>query len=212
MKTEVVMKRELFGREISQKSKSEFFSATDLVRAGDEWRAKNGISRFNMNDWFNQKNTKEFIAELEVEFGTVKISGRGRGKHTWVHPLLFIDMALAISPKLKVEVYKWIYDSLLKFRNDSGDSYKKMTGYLWDRMSNKSNFRKYIVDVSNKIRKACNVEDWEHASEEQLNLRDKMHDTISTIASVMNNEVDPVRLGISHVLKEHNKKLEILNK
>ena len=43
MVTEVIMKRELFGHEISQKSKSEFFSATDLSKAGNEWRRSNGF-------------------------------------------------------------------------------------------------------------------------------------------------------------------------
>lgn len=34
MKTEVTMVRTLFGMPIAQKSKTEFFSATDLVKAG----------------------------------------------------------------------------------------------------------------------------------------------------------------------------------
>ena len=48
MKTEVVMKREIFGKEIKQKSKSEFFSATDLERAGNAWRATNGLGLFDI--------------------------------------------------------------------------------------------------------------------------------------------------------------------
>jgi len=38
MKTEVIMRRELFGQPISQQSKTEFFSATDLVYAENMWR------------------------------------------------------------------------------------------------------------------------------------------------------------------------------
>ena len=44
------MKRELFGQEISQKSKSEFFSATDLLRAGNKYRAMNK-SKYRINFW-----------------------------------------------------------------------------------------------------------------------------------------------------------------
>ena len=52
----------------------------------------------------------------------------GRGQHLWVHPLLFIDMALWLNPKLKLEVYEWLFDKLLMYRNDSGDSFKRMCG------------------------------------------------------------------------------------
>ena len=54
MVTEVIMKREIFGKEISQKSKSEFFSATDLVRAGNRWRIQNELEPFNMKAWLQQ--------------------------------------------------------------------------------------------------------------------------------------------------------------
>lgn len=196
MKTEVIMKRELFGEEISQKSKSEFFSATDLVRAGNKWRILNGIQPFNMIEWLRQKSTKEFISELESKYGKVKISAKGRGSHTWVHPFLFIDMALAINPKLKIEVYGWLYDQLLKYRNDSGDSYKKMTGALFLNHSNKSTFTKYIKEVAEKIRKSCNVEDWQSASEIQLELRDKIHENIALLCDVLKDNDQAVKIAI----------------
>ncbi len=113
------------------------------------------MGRFNEKAWFKNKSTKEFIAELEAKYGKVKISARGRGKHTWVHPLLFIDMALAIDPKLKIEVYEWMFDNLIKFRNEGGDSYKKMCGSLYARATSKTNFPLYISDVAKKIKDAC---------------------------------------------------------
>jgi hypothetical protein len=201
MKTEVIMKRELFGKEISQKSKSEMFSATDLVRAGNMWRLSNGMDAFKMSDWLQQKNTKEFIRELESIYGKVKISGRGRGNHTWVHPLLFIDMALAISPKLKIEVYQWIYDSLLKHRNDSGTSYTKMAGALYVHESNKSLFQGRIKLLASKIKQICNVTDWQKATEEQLQLRDKIHNNIALLANVMRHNDKAIELGVREALK-----------
>lgn len=65
MKTEVEMKRILFGHEISQKSKSELLSATDLVKAGNAWRISNGFPEFNFYQWRQSNNTREFIVELE---------------------------------------------------------------------------------------------------------------------------------------------------
>lgn len=201
MKTEVTMKRELFGTEISQKSKSEFFSATDLVRAGNKWRVSNDMGVFHMSDWLQQKGTKEFITELEEEFGIIKISGRGRGKHTWVHPLLFIDMALAISPKLKIQVYTWLYDSLLRNRNDSGNSYKRMCGVLFDHEENKSLFTKRVKLLASKIKEICKVRDWEHATVEQLMLRDSIQHNIAIIANVLNSNDRAVQFGIEEALK-----------
>lgn len=204
MKTEVIMKREIFGKQISQKSKSEFFSATDLVKAGNIWRINNEMEPFNMKMWFQQKRTKEFIKSLEGKFGKVKISGRGRGNHTWVHPFLFIDMALAISPELKIEVYSWLYDHLLQYRNDSGDSYKKMGGALFENISNKSEFPKYMVRVADYIRKTCNVPNWENAPEDKLKLRDTIHNNISLLCDLVPND-DAVRIGVKKAISEYKK-------
>jgi hypothetical protein len=185
MKTEVTMKRELFGREIKQKSQSEFFSATDLVRAGNLWRVSNGMPIFDMKAWFHNQGTKDFIDALEKEYGVVKISGRGRGVNTWIHPFLFIDMALAISPELKIQVYSWLYDHLLKYRNNSGDSYKKMVGAIYSKYSVKSQFPRYIQEYASRIRNEIGVKDWNEATEEQLNRRDKIHEAVSTLSHVM---------------------------
>jgi len=199
MKTEVIMRRELFGKEISQKSQTEFFSATDLVKAGNAWRVINGMQIFSMNDWFNLKSTKEFISALEKEYGKVKISGRGRGVHTWIHPFLFIDMALAISPELKIQVYSWLYDHLLKCRNNSGDSYKKMVGAVYDKYGNKAMFPRYIQDYAQKIKTELKVKDWNEATEEQLIKRDKIHEAVSVLSNVMTDPDKILDIAISEV-------------
>lgn len=204
MKTEVVMRRELFGREISQKSHSEFFSATDLVKAGNIWRITNGMQPFEMNDWFNLKSTKEFIARLQEKYGVVKISGRGRGVHTWIHPFLFIDMALAISPDLKIEVYSWLYDHLLKYRNESGDSYKKMSGAIMISCTNKSDVQKTIIRAAETIKTEIGVKDWQGATEKQLKTRDRIHENIALLCDVLPTE-DAVRIGIKKGLEEMGK-------
>lgn len=190
------MKRELFGDLISQKSKSEFFSATDLVRAGNKWRLQNGMDLFNLNKWFQNKATKEFVKELQSEFGKVKINSTGKNRHTWVHPYLFIDIALAISPNLKIECYKWIYDELLKYRNNSGDSYKLMCGALYDNCRNKSSFTKSMTLTANYIKKACSVSDWNEATQDQLRLRDRIHENIALLTDVLKDNNQAIRLGI----------------
>ena len=124
MKTQVLVKRELFGNEIQQQSKTGFFSATDLVKVGNKWRLSRDLPVFNFSAFLNNTKTKEFIDELNNKYDIVLSKGKSKKSTTWVHPLLFIDIALAINPKLKVEVYEWLFDNLIKFRNDSGDSYE----------------------------------------------------------------------------------------
>ena len=196
MKTEVQMKRELFGMEISQKSKSEMFSATDLVKAGTKWRLANQMSVFNMTAYLDRKSTKEFMSELSAKYGEVLIKSRGRTAQTWVHPLLFIDMALEISPKLKIEVYEWLFDNLIKYRNDSGDSYKEMSAAIWQRCSNVREFPKIISNIALSVKECCNVRDWEHATELQLKKRDKIHNAIKLLTRVLQNVDQIVRIAI----------------
>jgi len=203
MNTEVIMKRKLFDGEISQKHKSTYLSATDLLKVGNNWRILNKLSPIKFNDWKKTKQTLDFIEALEKELGEkVIISGRGRGNHTWVHPYIFIDLALTISPKLKIEVYKWLYDELLKYRNDSGDSYKKMAGALYANASNKSNFHRGMSLTANLIKNACNVKDWQNANETQLKMRDRIHENIALLCDVLKDNNQAIRIGITKALNE----------
>lgn len=205
MTTEVIMQRELLGDFVSQKSKSGFFSATDLFRVGNKWRLANGLDSKTMQDYLQTKNAKEFIAELKNRNNGEKplISGRGRGHHSWVHPLLFIDMALWINPKLKIEVYEWLFDSLLQYRNNSGDSYKKMCGALLIR-ANQTDFIKNIQKLGKLIQVECGVSDWNNATQEQLRLRDRIHENIALLADVLNNNKEAIRLGIYKAKNKDN--------
>ena len=190
------MKRQSLGEIISQKSKSGFFSATELERAGNKYRVMNDLPFLKLNTYFSNSANKEFIIELEAKYGKVKTDGRGKGNHIWVHPMLFIDIALWIDPKMKVEVYEWLMDNLLLFRNDSGDSYKKMTGALYIHAKNKSMFKKNIQVVARRIKTECGVEDWNRATEPQLKLRDKMHEFIALVSDLVKDYNMAVEIGI----------------
>lgn len=205
MKTQVVMKRELFGCEISQQSKTEFFSATDLVNAANVWRITNGLKVFNLSQYLKGTSFTEFKNELEKKYGAVISSSKGRSSNTWVHPLIFIDIALAINPKLKIEVYEWLFDNLIKFRNDSGDSYKEMSSAIYTRFGNKREFPSYIQKVANTIKSELGVEDWQKATEEQLKKRDSIHAAIKLLCNVLNDTDQAVRLGILEYTKQSTK-------
>ena len=206
MKTQVIMKRKLWDSEISQQSKTEFLSATDLVRAGNQWRIKKGLPLFNFNEWLRTKGTKIFFNALQAKYGKVKINSKGKNQHTWLHPILFIDLALAISPEIKIQVYEWLYDSLLKYRNDSGDSYKKMTGALYNLTTNKSKFPKIIVDVAKKIKQEIGVENWEEANEKELEYRDKIHEYIAVYSDLVRDKDLVIKSAIKQAKEYMNNK------
>lgn len=203
MKTEVTLERSFMGSFVRQKSKTELFSATDLVKIANKKRRELDRPMFNFSAYLKLKSTKEFVEELQKENNTVIVKSRGKGSSTWVHPFLFIDIALACDPKFKVEVYRWLYDQLLKYRNDSGDSYKKMVGSLYDKHSNKQSFHKYITKVANYIKTSCNVVDWNKANENQLFLRDKMHENIALLCSVLNSTNEAVRIGVFKAMDDN---------
>lgn len=194
------MKRPLFGMEVSQKSKSEMLSGTDLVKAGNKWRRANELGDFNLSQWLKSSGTTEFINELESKYGAVLIKGRGRSAHTWMHPLLFIDCALAMSPRLKIETYEWLFDSLLKYRNDSGDSYTKMVGCLYNRWNDKKTFPKFIKQVARDIRNICQTEDWQRADEKRLKVRYELQNEISLLCDVLQDPVLAVQIGFARVM------------
>lgn len=202
METNVIMKRNIFDCDISQRSDNGYFSASDLVKAGNKWRVNNNKEIFNLNNWLKSTSTKEFIKQLELEYGKVKINSTGKGNHTWVHPFLFIDIALAISPELKISVYTWIYDNLIKYRNESGDSYKKMCGALFITQSNKSEFTKDIVKIANIIKSSCNVTDWQEATEKQLKLRDKIHEYIALFSDIIRERNNLIEIAIKKAKEE----------
>lgn len=197
------------GSTVRQNHKTGFLAATDLVRIGNIKRRELGMRDFNLSAFLKTKQTKEFIEELQKTNERVIRKSKQKGEHqvTWVHPLLFMDIALAMNAKFKVQVYEWMHDNLLKYRDDSGDSYKKMTGALYERVTDKARFHKYITRVANYIKKSCNVEDWNSATQEQLELRTKMHENISLLCSVLTNPDNAVKFGVIDALKTKDMKL-----
>jgi len=207
METEVIMQRPLFDGLIGQKSKTGYLCANDILQHGNKWRLLNNLPALSFANWINSTATQDLIRAIEEHSGEkAKYGNVGRSGKTWLHPFLFIDLALAISPKLKVEVYAWITDELLQYRNDSGDSYKMMCGALWEAYPNKREFTAFIPEAARAIKLACGVDKWETATKQQLELRDKMHDTISVVADFTRNPAHAVRIGIDKTLEMQRSK------
>lgn len=200
MKTnQILTSRELFGEVVEQRTCDGFFNLTKLVKAGNKWRTINGLSEFNFTAYLKSKRTTDFINALEEKYGNVLIKSRSKNEKTWGHPLLFIDLALAISPTLKVEVYEWIMDLLVRYRCESADSYIVLCGVLYKHATDKANFNKNMPKVANMIKNECGLDpkqEWNSATESQLKKRERIHSNIIGLCGVLKDPNRAIELGI----------------
>lgn len=116
---------------ITQRTKDGFFNATELLSVYNS----NSKTKKVFAEFWSNKNTYEFLKELENEILTSKGNSlhlktheatRGKGGATWMHPYLFVKFAMWLSPKFELQIIKWVYDNLIDYRNQAGDHYKEM--------------------------------------------------------------------------------------
>jgi len=88
-----------------------------------------------MIHYFDNSATKEYIDTIQAKENFtqrnsvyVKSKARAdRGGGTWMHPMLFIDFAMWINPSFKYDVLKFVYDQMIRYRNEAGDAYKYLS-------------------------------------------------------------------------------------
>jgi len=194
MKTAVVMERKLCGKVVRQNHKTRMFNANDLHLVGNDLRKQAGLTQKQAASYFNLDSTKELINQIciieNLSSDDVKKSTRGKYGGTWVHPILFADMAMWYSPELKVKILKWVMDGLLDVRDNSGDSYKKMASALKQSFTKEFTPLK-MAEVANTIAAECRVGNgsgrWEKASQVQLDKRDSIQSAVALIADMCPN-------------------------
>lgn len=132
MKTNNVMIRPMGEFRVEQRTKDGMFNATGLLK---QWNKFSGQKK-DVSHYFENNATDEFVTALmsEENFTSrnsvyVKSKARiDRGGGTWMHPVMFIDFAMWLNPAFKVKVLKFVYDQMIKYRNDAGDAYKELGG------------------------------------------------------------------------------------
>ena len=155
MKTNNVMLRPMGKFQVEQRTKDGMFNATALLR---QWNESNGEKK-EITKFFENENTKEFISALMSEENlntqnSAYLKSRGKGGGTWMHPILFIKFAMWLNPRFEVQVIKFVYDQMIKYRNDAGDAYRELgasvgiivsKSFMAAAMSNISKGINYIV-------------------------------------------------------------------
>ena len=209
MKTAVIMKRELMGITVRQNHKTGMFKANDLHKIGNEHRKILGLTPKQLAQYFTIAPTDELIKEIclteVIKLDDVKKATKGKEGGTWVHPVVFADLAMWYSPKLKYKVLKWVMDDLMAARDESGDSYKRMSSTLSRCFPKEFEQPLSFIKVAKAIATACNVQEgadkWQKASESQLKLRDRIQSNIELIADLCPNAGECINKAIEKARK-----------
>lgn len=115
---------------VTQRTKDSMLNGTLLLK---QWNESVGMKK-EVKDFFNNKNTKEFLQVLENDKDFLNggnspyLKSRGKNGGTWMHPYLFIKFAMWINPKFELQVIKFVYDEMIKYRNEAGNAYKELGG------------------------------------------------------------------------------------
>jgi antitoxin component of MazEF toxin-antitoxin module len=124
---------------VEQRTKDGYFNATSFVKQWNLHTQNSGdVKKKEIKEYLENKSTQEFLSALIKEenldggnspYVTSKARA-DRGGGTWMHPIMFIDFAMWLNPAFKVKVIKFVYDQMLKYRNDAGDAYKELSSSI----------------------------------------------------------------------------------
>jgi len=184
MKTAQIMFRPFKDGSIRQNHKTTWFNATDLIKIANKYRTQIGLKEKLIKDYFKTDSTNEFIKEIldRENLSEVYSSKKGKNGGTWVHPLLLIDIAMWLSPEFKYDAMNWLQDELLKNRDESGESFKKMAVSISRYMGNDiARAGIAIPKIAKAIKSNLSVEDWNNTTEENLKKRDEIQKNISIL-------------------------------
>lgn len=128
------------------------FNATNLLK---QWNEASGEKK-EITKFFDNDNTKEFISALMEEEklntqNSAYLKARGKNGGTWMHPILFVKFAMWLNPRFEVQVIKFVYDQMLKYRNEAGDAYKELGKAIGKIVS-----KKFMPVAMCKVAKAIN--------------------------------------------------------
>ena len=169
MKTNQMMKRRMGDFSVTKRTKDGFFNATTLLK---QWNEKSGMKK-EIHDYFVLSSTKEFIATIiereNYDTGNSPYhksrANKGENAGTWMHPMLFIDFAMWINPSFKYDVLKFVYDEMIKYRNEAGDAYNKL-GSAVSKIVRKD----FMPQAMQKVGEALN---WIVFNEHERNIRNQ---------------------------------------
>ena len=188
---------------IKQRTKDKYFAMQDLILFCDRWAYIKGKPRFDIQQYFRLDSTKAFLNALRDKKGKEPYIKGKKGQTAWLHPHLFLDILLWANPEFKVEIYDWLYDYLIESRVNSSDSYRLMCGVLYEFCPRKDKFKKALTSLAQRIKEVIGVEDWNKASELQLQRRDELQTLIADLTATMRRPDEAVRLSFENYRRKY---------
>lgn len=152
MKTNQTVARQMGDFSVHQRTGDGMFNATTLLK---QWNATSGQKKV-IAHYFENDATMEFVNVIESKENfkhrnSVYLKSRGKyNGGTWMHPLLFIDFAMWINPSFKYDAIKFVYDQLIQFRIEAGDTYLEMAHQI-ARISQKQDIASNIPNIARAI-------------------------------------------------------------
>ena len=137
--------------QVQQRTKDGMFNATALMK---QWNESSGDKK-EVTKFFENENTKAFISALMEEEklntqNSAYLKSRGKNGGTWMHPILFVKFAMWLNPRFEVKVIKFVYDEMIKYRNEAGDAYKELSAAIYT-IVDKSQMPSRMAEVSKGI-------------------------------------------------------------
>jgi hypothetical protein len=176
------MQVDFFGNSVRAETDGLLVSLTDLARAGNAWRALNGLPPKALQAVTESVGFTEFvkvvrddITDKEVLFST----GKGNKKRTMAHIIIAIYLAEQYSTVFHYNVIKkFVEGQLLEFRELGGTEFKNLNAcidlYLPDRKGkdNKGVYIQCAIKLRNKLLGIGAVAgDWDKSSVAQIHSR-----------------------------------------
>lgn len=167
MKTNQVMIRE---QGFIQRTIDGYFSATELIK---KWNS-NSINKKQLGQYQLLNSTNEFIEQLKkegIEKPIITRRGKGENSGTWVHPKVFIDLAMWVSIEFKSKVIDYVIDGLIQNRHEAGDYYKEMCAQILDTYT--THFRSkppasIYIEEANRLKELVGSKDRNNMTEQEL--------------------------------------------
>ena len=183
METAQIVKREFKGGFVEQNHKTGWLNATSFLSIANTYREQIGLNKKSIGNYIKNDSTKEFVKKIldEENIAQAYITKKGKNGGTWMHPFLFIDFVMWISPDFKYQAIKWLNDELLKYRDTSGDSYKQLATTIanYQTKIGYGDIGIFIKKVARTIKQILDVEDWNSTTEDKLKKRDEIHKSLS---------------------------------
>lgn len=191
-----IVEKELCGEIVKQDMENDFFSLSDIMNIICKDRINNAKSllSFNFSNWLTSDSTKEFLAELEKEIGKPPYIKGAKNRSGWIHPFFAVKILTHYIPNFEVKAYKWLTDYIVE-NIIRADTLNIMIGTLYKYTSNKSKFHSDIKVLASMIKNKVACDDWNTATQEQLEKRDYLQTSIADLTQTLKEPRQAIKIA-----------------